>query len=58
MSNIPLRDYLAGQALAGYLAAHSGDLGARTPMRHTAAEWAYKMADSMIEESKKKEESK
>ena len=41
-----LRDWFAGHAMAGYLAAHSGD--ARLPSAKTAAKEAYEYADAMI----------
>lgn len=46
------RDHFAGQALAGYLAAHAAD-GVSMPDFARAAKWAYGCADAMIAERAK-----
>lgn len=47
---LPLRDWYAGQALAGYLAAHAGDIPWPTP--EEAARKAFQYADAMIQSAK------
>lgn len=42
-----LRDWFAGQALTGLLAAHSAD-GQVLPSSERAARWAYGYADAML----------
>jgi hypothetical protein len=47
-----LRDYLAGQALTGILAAHAGE-GVALPSANDAAEDAYEYADAMLAHRRK-----
>ena len=48
-AGMTLRDYFAGQALAGMLSAPMGEIGARARENATvAAQWAYDHADAMI----------
>lgn len=47
-----LRDWFAGQALAGFLAAHGGP-GVDIASSNDAAEAAYDYADAMLRERKK-----
>lgn len=49
---IPLRDYFAGQALAGYLAAHA-DPDAEIPHKAKVAATAFRFADAMLAERRK-----
>lgn len=48
---LTIRDWFAGQALAGYLAATVGERARDNPS--ILAEWCYQNADSMIEERAK-----
>lgn len=43
---LTVRDWFAGQALAGYLASYSGT--AKLPPADHAAGWAYAFADEML----------
>jgi len=44
--SMTLRDWFAGQALAGLLASHSGEI--ELPDDDRAAKWAFAFADAMI----------
>ena len=50
-----LRDYFAAAALTGYLAAHA-DGETALPKKVEIAEYAYRMADAMLVERRKKPE--
>lgn len=47
VSGMSLRDWFAGQALSGYLAAHA-DPEVYLPSAVKAATWAYQYADAML----------
>lgn len=47
-----LRDYFAGQALAGHLASFSGE-NVGCPPAERSAQWAYEYADAMLAEREK-----
>lgn len=49
---VSLREWFAGQALVGYLAAHAGPT-VKTPEPEAAAKRAFQFADAMIRESQK-----
>lgn len=51
-NGMSLRDWFAGQALAGLMSAHTGD-GQWTAIGSNAAAWAYEAADNMIAERNK-----
>ena len=52
-TGMQLRDWFAGQALAGYLASFTG-AGTAAPMPDSAARYAYRCADAMIAERAEK----
>ena len=56
MAGMSLRDWFAGQALAGWLASYGPDAGHpanRPGSRETVARQAYEIADAMIAEREK-----
>lgn len=48
-----LRDWFAGQALAGIIAAHAHPSSNGHPSDHSASKWSYEYADAMLAERSK-----
>ena len=52
---LTLRNWFAGKALSGFLAAHAGcdeEGGFTLPAPEVAADWCFRFADAMVKESK------